>query len=186
MAEVRLFFFLRDFNLFGPSSPVPNNNSVGAAGTAARGSAWALAKSSILKYLFELIPLVPVALQKNAVSIKPLVPDLLPVGTRFAPEAWFSAAVENWSGSIIDSGSNTYVSGWNIFGDWWARHYDVCFLSRSIGSKWSDVVLFSIIPKSVVVDQGRPALFKLLSSQETAAICGIIAIYLEGVASALR
>ena len=25
MAKVRLFFFLRDFNLFGPSSPVPNN-----------------------------------------------------------------------------------------------------------------------------------------------------------------
>jgi N-dimethylarginine dimethylaminohydrolase len=40
--------------------------------------------------------------------------------------------------------------------------FDAEYLSRSIGSKWIDMNLFSINPNLVVVDQDQPALIKLL------------------------
>ena len=40
--------------------------------------------------------------------------------------------------------------------------FDADYLSRSIGSKWIDMNLFSINPNLVVVDQGQTALIKLL------------------------
>jgi N-dimethylarginine dimethylaminohydrolase len=43
--------------------------------------------------------------------------------------------------------------------------YDADYLSRSIGSKWIDMNLFSINPNLVVVDQDQTALIKLLERQ---------------------
>jgi N-dimethylarginine dimethylaminohydrolase len=43
--------------------------------------------------------------------------------------------------------------------------YDADYLSRSIGSKWIDMNLFSINPNLVVVDQDQTALIKLLEKQ---------------------
>jgi N-dimethylarginine dimethylaminohydrolase len=43
--------------------------------------------------------------------------------------------------------------------------YDADYLSRSIGSKWIDMNLFSIDPNLVVVDQDQTALIKLLERQ---------------------
>jgi N-dimethylarginine dimethylaminohydrolase len=41
----------------------------------------------------------------------------------------------------------------------------VDYLSRSIGSKWIDMNLFSINPNLVVVDRDQTALIKLLEKQ---------------------
>ena len=46
-----------------------------------------------------------------------------------------------------------------------AYHFDADYLSRSIGSKWIDMNLFSINPNLVVVDRGQTALIKLLEKQ---------------------
>ena len=43
--------------------------------------------------------------------------------------------------------------------------YDADYLSKSIGSKWIDMNLFSINPNLVVVDQHQTALIKLLEKQ---------------------
>ena len=43
--------------------------------------------------------------------------------------------------------------------------YDADYLSKSIGSKWIDMNLFSISPNLVVVDQDQTALIKLLEKQ---------------------
>lgn len=43
--------------------------------------------------------------------------------------------------------------------------YDADYLSKSIGSKWIDMNLFSISPDLVVVDQDQTALIKLLEKQ---------------------
>ena len=43
--------------------------------------------------------------------------------------------------------------------------YDADYLSRSIGSKWIDMNLFSINPNLVVVDQDQTALIRLLEKQ---------------------
>ena len=43
--------------------------------------------------------------------------------------------------------------------------YDADYLSRSIGSKWIDMNLFSINPNLVVVDRDQTALIKLLEKQ---------------------
>ena len=40
--------------------------------------------------------------------------------------------------------------------------FDADYLSRSIGSKWIDMNMFSINPNLVVVDQHQSALIKLL------------------------
>jgi len=45
------------------------------------------------------------------------------------------------------------------------RH-DADYLSRSIGSKWIDMNMFSINPNLVVVDQGQTALIKLLEKHD--------------------
>ena len=43
--------------------------------------------------------------------------------------------------------------------------FDAEYLSRSIGSKWIDMNLFSINPNLVVVDRDQTALIKLLEKQ---------------------
>lgn len=43
--------------------------------------------------------------------------------------------------------------------------YDADYLSKSIGSKWIDMNLFSINPNLVVVDQDQTGLIKLLEKQ---------------------
>ena len=43
--------------------------------------------------------------------------------------------------------------------------YDTDYLSKSIGSKWIDMNLFSISPNLAVVDQDQTALIKLLEKQ---------------------
>jgi N-dimethylarginine dimethylaminohydrolase len=44
-------------------------------------------------------------------------------------------------------------------------NYDADYLSRSIGSSWIDMNLFSINPNLVVVDRDQPSLIKLLEKQ---------------------
>jgi len=46
-----------------------------------------------------------------------------------------------------------------------ADSFDADYLSKSIGSKWIDMNLFSINPNLVVVDKDQTALIKLLEKQ---------------------
>ena len=43
--------------------------------------------------------------------------------------------------------------------------FDTDYVSKSIGSKWIDMNLFSISPNLVVVDQDQTSLIKLLEKQ---------------------
>ena len=46
-----------------------------------------------------------------------------------------------------------------------ATRYDAAYLSRSIGSAWIDMNLFSINPDLVVVDRDQVGLIRLLEKQ---------------------